>query len=89
MMLRRALRTAVYVVLGLGGLWLMMPFLLNTLLYFPSRHFYLEPAALGLQPANVTFVKTEIDPRGRLSFNGCKNRRQRHLVRGIFGPRAG
>lgn len=33
----------------------MMPFLLNSLLYFPSRHFFLEPKALGLHPTDVTF----------------------------------
>jgi pimeloyl-ACP methyl ester carboxylesterase len=54
-MLRRALRLVGSVALVLGVLWIMMPFLLNSLLYFPSRHFFLEPGALGLHPTDVAF----------------------------------
>ena len=42
-MLRRALRLVASLGLGLGVLWIMMPFLLNSLLYFPSGHFFLDP----------------------------------------------
>jgi fermentation-respiration switch protein FrsA (DUF1100 family) len=52
---RRVLRLLGSVVLGLGVLWIMMPFLLNTLLYFPSRHFFAVPAELGLEAEDVTF----------------------------------
>jgi pimeloyl-ACP methyl ester carboxylesterase len=54
-MLRRALRTVAILFLLAGVLWIMMPFLLNSLLYFPSRHFFLEPTALGLHPTDVAF----------------------------------
>jgi pimeloyl-ACP methyl ester carboxylesterase len=54
-MLRRALRLVASLGLGLGVLWVMMPFLLNSLLYFPSRHFFLEPGALDLHPTDVVF----------------------------------
>ena len=54
-MLRRALRPLASVALILGVLWIMMPFLLNSLLYFPSGHFFLEPGELGLHPTDVTF----------------------------------
>jgi fermentation-respiration switch protein FrsA (DUF1100 family) len=54
-MLRRAVRLVASVLLGLGVLWLMMPFLLNSLLYFPSRGFFAEPAELGLDAKDVVF----------------------------------
>jgi alpha-beta hydrolase superfamily lysophospholipase len=82
-MLRRALRLVGSVALVLGVLWIMMPFLLNSLLYFPSRHFFLEPTALGLHPTDVAFetedgeqlhgwwFRTEEESRGQvLLFHG-------------------
>lgn len=54
-MLRRALRLLASVTLVLGVLWILMPFLLNSLLYFPSRHAFLEPGELGLHPSDVQF----------------------------------
>ena len=54
-MLRRVLRLLASVALILGVLWIMMPFLLNSLLYFPSGHFFLDAGELGLHPTEVTF----------------------------------
>lgn len=54
-MLRRVLRVLASVVFILGVLWLMLPFLLNSLLYFPSRQLFAEPAAYGLQARDVVF----------------------------------
>jgi len=54
-MLRRVLRVLASVVFILGVLWIMLPFLLNSLLYFPSRQFFAEPAAFGLEARDVAF----------------------------------
>ena len=54
-MLWRVLRVLVSVGLVLGVLGLMMPFLLNSLLYFPSRQFFAQPADLGLEAEDVVF----------------------------------
>ncbi len=57
-MLRTVLRPFASLVLVLGVLWLMWPFLLNSLLYFPSRQFFSEPKAIGLDPLDVE-IETE------------------------------
>jgi fermentation-respiration switch protein FrsA (DUF1100 family) len=54
-MLRRGLRVLASVAFVLGVLWVMVPFLLNSLLYFPSRQFILEPGEFGLHPSEVRF----------------------------------
>jgi len=54
-MLRRVLRLLASSGLVLGVLWLMMPFLLNSLLYFPSRPLLAQPADVGLEAADVAF----------------------------------
>lgn len=54
-MLRRVLRVLASVGVVLGGLWLMMPFLLNSLLYFPSRHLFAQPGEVGLEAEDVVF----------------------------------
>jgi len=57
-MLRRVLRLLAASVLALGVLWLMIPFLLNSLLYFPSKQILFEPSALGLDSLDVE-IETE------------------------------
>jgi hypothetical protein len=57
-MLRRVLRPLLASVLLLGVLWLMMPFLLNSLLYFPSKQILFEPGAVGLDSLDVE-IETE------------------------------
>ena len=54
-MLRRVLRPLVLVAAALGVLWVMWPFLLNSLLYFPSSHLFAEPSDVGLTAEDVTF----------------------------------
>jgi fermentation-respiration switch protein FrsA (DUF1100 family) len=54
-MLRRVLRVLASVVFILGVLWIMLPFLLNSLLYFPSRQFFADPPAFGLEARDVVF----------------------------------
>ncbi len=54
-MLRRVLRPLVLVAAALGVLWVMWPFLLNSLLYFPSSHLFAEPSDVGLSAEDVTF----------------------------------
>jgi fermentation-respiration switch protein FrsA (DUF1100 family) len=54
-MLRRVLGLFVSVGVVLGVLWLVWPFLLNSLLYFPSRHVLAEPADVGLRAEDVAF----------------------------------
>jgi len=51
----RVLRVLVSLGLVLGVLWIMLPFLLNSLLYFPSRQFFADPAALDLDAKDVLF----------------------------------
>jgi fermentation-respiration switch protein FrsA (DUF1100 family) len=80
---RRALRLLASLALILGVLWIMMPFLLNSLLYFPSGRFFAEPAELGLDAKDVVFetedgetlhswwFRTGADPLGHvLLFHG-------------------
>jgi fermentation-respiration switch protein FrsA (DUF1100 family) len=57
-MLRRVLRVLASAGFILGVLWIMLPFLLNSLLYFPSRQFYADPAAFGLEARDVV-METE------------------------------
>ncbi|MCG6928211.1 MAG: alpha/beta hydrolase [Acidobacteria bacterium] len=54
-MLRRVLRVLASAAFILGVLWIMLPFLLNSLLYFPSRQFFAGPAAFGLEARDVVF----------------------------------
>jgi fermentation-respiration switch protein FrsA (DUF1100 family) len=54
-MLRRILRPLVSVGVVLGVLWLVWPFLLNSLLYFPSRAILARPADVGLEATDVVF----------------------------------
>jgi len=56
--LARAARFAVSCIAGLGLLWLMVPFLLNALLYFPSRGFAFVPGDLGLDAVDLV-IETE------------------------------
>ena len=55
---RRLALAGLSLVLALGVVWLMLPFLLNSLLYFPSRQLYGEPGALGLEATDV-LIETE------------------------------
>jgi fermentation-respiration switch protein FrsA (DUF1100 family) len=57
-MLQRVLRLLAALVLLVGVLWVMMPFLLNSLLYFPSKQILFEPSALGLDSLDVE-IQTE------------------------------
>ena len=53
--MRRVLRVLASVAFILGVLWIMLPFLLNSLLYFPSRQFYGQPSSFGLEDRDVVF----------------------------------
>jgi len=57
-MRREGPRLLTFGALALGGLWLMVPFLLNSLLFFPSRSLSVSPAAAGLVAQDVE-VSTE------------------------------
>ena len=46
-----------------GVLWLVWPFLLNSLLYFPSRHLSVKPADIGLDARDVTFETEDGETR--------------------------
>ena len=54
-MLRRALRLLASAAVVLGVLWLMWPFLLNSLLYFPSGPVLTRPSDLDLEAEDVVF----------------------------------
>jgi fermentation-respiration switch protein FrsA (DUF1100 family) len=53
--MRRVLRLLASVAFILGVLWIMLPFLLNSLLYFPSRQYYGQPSSFGLEAREVVF----------------------------------
>lgn len=54
----RVLRVLASAGLVVGVLWVMWPFLLNSLLYFPSGQFFAHPADLGLAAEDVV-IETE------------------------------